>query len=86
MHARQTCRNTDELTYGRNQSAKYGRGSAVLAEIFLGCFYLFAVDETHVSYTTVCKAVDDGASYPLGEIEGKGMKELSMAMKSMTTQ
>ena len=35
MHARQTSRNTDELTYGRNQSAKYGRGSAVLAEIFL---------------------------------------------------
>ena len=68
VHASQTGRNADKLSYGRYQTAKESGRGAMLAEESLGMFNLGTVDKAHVAQSAVGKAVHYGASQPLGQI------------------
>ena len=68
IHLCQTCRYADELANCRNETSEEGRHRAVFGKIVFGLFHRCLIDETHVSETAVGKAVNDGATQPLGQV------------------
>ena len=62
VHARQSGRNGDELSSGREQAADEGGKVAVFAEQVFGVFHFLLVKKEHVSPAAVGKAVDDRPS------------------------
>ena len=68
MHARQSGRDADELSHGRNESSEECGGGSVFAEELLCLFHRLAVYETHVSYSAVGKFVYYRSAEPFGEV------------------
>ena len=68
VHARESGRNADKLSYGRYKTTEECRSSTVFTEEGFRFLYLLAVDEAHMANTAVGKAIDDRTSEPFGEI------------------
>ena len=64
LHARQTCRNGDELANSGYQTAEESGRSPVVTEILLCASHALLGDEAEMAPTGAGKLIDDGAAQP----------------------